>query len=138
MMDQYGLKPPEILMYDQLDRLIECIFLYEGIKVGHWCAIIKHPNSWEIFDPIGLVPDEPLSNPKIKRVPKKLEKFCRDSNMVVEYNDFGLQRGGSTCGLWCILRFLHKDLSCDEFREEFRDMTDLQVCRFFERPDLIK
>jgi hypothetical protein len=136
---------PAILMYYQLEELVPCIVLYEGEEIGHWCAILRHPKSWEIFDPIGLLPDQPLDHPGILRIPKKLGVFFENQNvprgakwdLEIEYNDFSMQKGGKTCGLWCILRFIHKNLSCDQFRDEFGKMTDEQVCRFFNRMDLL-
>lgn len=130
-------KSPPVVLYSQLEKLTECIFLYEGVHTGHWCAIIKHPYSWEIFDPVGVRPDDPIDNPRIVRVPKKLQKFCIGQNMLVEYNAVPLQKGGKSCGLWCVWRFMHKDLSCDEFAEEFEDFSDKDLCLYFNKPDLI-
>jgi hypothetical protein len=131
--------PPPVLMYDKLDKLQECIYLYPGDDgVGHWCAILKHPDSWEIFDPIGLYPDTEIDNPRIKKVPKKLAHFFSEiPNEGIEYNDFALQRGGSDCALWCILRFLYRDLSCEQFENQFKDLTDFEICKGFNRMDVL-
>lgn len=131
---------PPILMYPDLKRLQSCIFLYQGYKSGHWCCIIRHPNSWEIFDPVGLYPDDPLDNQRIIPVRKKMEQLCREqeSYVKVEYNDYPFQRSGRACGLWCILRFFYSHLSCAQFKKEFKNLGDVGVCRFFDRMDLLK
>lgn len=136
-----GKEPPEILLYDQLEELIPCIFLYVGYHVGHWCAILKHKDSWEIFDPIGLWPDSEIDHPAIRKVPKKFAELAAEKTRQgyrVDYNHFRLQKGGSTCGLWCIMRWLNKNLQCEEFIKEFEDVTDAEIAQYFSRPDLLK
>lgn len=131
---------PPILLYDQLTKLTPCIFLYRGKKVGHWCAILRHEDSWEIFDPVGLKPDAPLDHPRMIPVPKKLRWMCLNQEgrpLRIYYNDVHLQAGGKSCGLWCIFRYLHKHLDSDQFTAKFRWVTDADICQFFNRMDLL-
>lgn len=138
-----GFVAPLVIYYNIIDKPIPCIFLYEGEnKVGHWCAILKHPNSWEIFDPVGLYPDSEIDIPHMQKVQKKFQRIFGDINMNygthIQYNDFSHQKGGKSCGLWCILRWLQSDLNIDEFNAEYQNFTDWDVCRYFGRPDLYK
>lgn len=132
---------PDILLYDELEQLVPCIFLYTGIHTGHWCAILKHKDSWEIFDPIGVWPDTELQHPHIKKVPPKLQQLSlplAEKGYRIDYNHFNFQKGGSACGLWCILRWLNKHMDCDSFIAAFEKVTDRDVCLYFNRMDLLK
>lgn len=130
---------PPIIMYNQLKRLMECIVLYPGKESGHWISIIEHPDSWEIFDSTGLEPDEPIDFPGMTKVPKKFHDLVKLTNKRVDYNEVHLQKfNTSTCGLWCINRFIHKKYSCKQFEDMMKDITDKEICRIFNMPDLLK
>lgn len=129
---------PLICMYSGLNSLTPCIFLYEGPAIGHWCAILKHKNSWEVFDPIGLWPDDELKHPMITKVPAKIEKMAASTNLAVFYNHMPLQKAHRTCGLWCCFRWIHRDLDYDQFIRRYGHITDLQVCYLFDRLDLFR
>ena len=129
--------PPRIILYDDLNKFMPCIFLYRGYKVGHWCAILKHSDSWEIFDPIGLFPDTELNHPAIIKMPDKLVHLGRATNARIFYNHLKLQQGGRSCGLWCIFRFLHSDLTYNQFARRYGHLTDLDICKMFGRMDLL-
>lgn len=130
---------PPVLMYSELTRMTPCIFLYEGHgKIGHWCAILRHDDGWEIFDSVGFYPDSEIDNPRLLKVRKKLWDFAVATKQLVEYNDFPLQKGGRDCGLWCIMRWFYSNLSCDEFEHYFKEWTDVDICAYFGRLDLLK
>ncbi len=134
-----GWHPPPIIMYDDLTRLGPCIYLYAGENGdGHWCSILRHPQSWEIFDPVGVEPDSEIDHPRIRKVPKILWDLCAAQPLQVDYNDWPFQTGGRTCGLWCIFRFFHYKLPCDTFRLMYENWTDEDVCHFFEKIDLLQ
>lgn len=135
---QYHQIPPPVKIYDDLTKLEPCIFLYRGHRMGHWCAILGHPDSWEIFDPIGMWPDTELNHPQIRKIPPRMAALCNAQPFRVDYNDCYLQTGGSSCGLWCIFRFLHHKLSYLEFVSKFGKWTDRDICRFFKRYDLLQ
>lgn len=131
--------PPPIILYKQLTRLMDCIVLYPGKETGHWIAVLEHPDSWEIFDSIGIPPDEEMKYPGMKKVPPKFRELCKLTNKRVDYNDISLQKlNTSTCGLWCINRFIHKKYSCENFATMMKDVSDKEICKIFGRPDLLK
>ena len=129
---------PQIIMYDELDHPENCIYLYPGVDgMGHFCAILIHSYCIELFDPIGLYPDAPIDNPRILKVPKRLERIFANSSLPIEYNNFDFQRGGSDCALWCILRFLYRWMTPIRFIETFDKWTDFDICKYFNRFDLL-
>lgn len=138
---QWGMYPPPVILYDEIGpELRRCVYLYRGDEVGHWCCILFHPrtDSWEIFDPMGLYPDKPLDVPGIVKVPKLLLKLALAQDKMVDYNEFAHQGLGTrTCGLWCVWRMLHHNLTFDEFRDRYSKMTDEEICRLFNKPELL-
>lgn len=128
---------PPIVLYDDITRFKPCIFLYRGHKMGHWCAILGHSDSWEIFDPQGCFPDTELLHPAIVKLPPKFRNIAESQPFRVYYNHMKLQKGGKSCGLWCVFRFIHHKLDYDQFIAKFGTMTDLDVCNYFGRLDLL-
>jgi hypothetical protein len=137
-----GKSPPPIVYYSELESLHPCIFLYTGEEFGHWCAILRDADGdWEIFDPMGLYPDSELDHPGILHVGKKLQAFCEPEvrrGFKIYYNHFDFQKRGSDCGLWCILRWLEQDLDAKQFIDRFEDWEDVDICRYFNRMDLLE
>jgi len=136
LIDERGQVRPDFTTYRRIQKMQPCIFLYEGPQIGHWCCILEHKNSWEIFDPVGMWPDDELKHPKIMKVPAKFRRLCRATGKTVYYNDFPLQTGGRTCGLWVALRWMYRHLTYDEFVRNFSHMTDHHICKLFHRMDL--
>jgi hypothetical protein len=97
---------------------------------GHWICIFKYPNSdtIEFFDPLGkmkkkeLIVDTELTWTPIGRTKKPiLTQFLKQYKGHLEFNPYQFQDqtddNVSTCGRWCILRYLCRELNgVDDFK----------------------
>lgn len=123
----------QIQDYESIDQLIEpygvCFILYEWKPhYGHWCLLSKHDNLLEFFDPYSGMPDDELDHVP-KRFRKKLGEdhpylcdLLRACDYDLSYNEFQFQKLSpdiSTCGRWCILRAILKDLTLYQFKNLF-------------------
>ena len=123
-------------IYDVLKPYGNAVLLYETSKNwGHWVCLFKDPKSniIEHFDSYGIRPDD-----EIKFVPKYFRKIGGEdlphltallykSNAPIRYNHHKLQssrRGVSTCGRWCVLRLIFKDLDENNFKKLFDGKGD--------------
>jgi hypothetical protein len=98
---------------------------------GHWTLLLyhnktsKHPAFCEFFDPYGKKPDDIMASglhydPSI--APTKIYEACQMANIPLVYNNFAFQKnkkGVNTCGRWCILRWLFRDVGLNEFERMF-------------------
>jgi hypothetical protein len=134
-----------IYTYDQLkdipdiDTLLgksqECIILYKtGPSFGHWVCVFKKRNVIHFFDSYGIFTDDELHFiSKDKRIQLGesyafLSKLILDSPYQLDYNEKRLQSKASyisTCGKWCIVRLLSKDLSTNQFARTVRKEAKL-------------
>jgi hypothetical protein len=130
----------EIANYKTIDELLkpynQIIILYESSKnMGHWCACWKKGKMIHMFDSYGLFIDDELKFVKNKTFKEKsnqdypyLTKLIYDSKYELDYNDHRLQRfssGISTCGRWCVLRLLNKNLSTDAFYHKVKEASKM-------------
>ncbi len=132
------LKYPEIAEMSTLDEILggascACILYMTRQNFGHWTALIKNPggqsNSYEIFDPYGMMPDEELKyiSPEFKNSSNQNRQHLSHiaasdmkSGRVKEifYNVYKLQssyKDINTCGRWCGIRCLLKRFKIEEF-----------------------
>jgi hypothetical protein len=107
-----------------------CIILIElKSGSGHWVCVINHPSrgSIEAFNSYGRYPDDDLVY--VPENMKKLlgedipllTKLLYESKRPIEYNDHKLQSLNqeiATCGYYCILRILFKDMDVDTFAKK--------------------
>ena len=110
---------------DQLfSRFKKILLLYLHYKsdtdlVGHFCSIVRKPNSVCFYDSYGLTPDQILlSKSKTERSETDqqqnyLAKLLYNSGLPVEYNSVQLQSKDSrvtTCGYWSALALRYSDI----------------------------
>lgn len=125
---------PNLHKYQTIDEILEpygaCIILYEAMpRYGHWCCIFKVNNQLlEYFNPYGGFhegfPDESLEyipmsfRLKSKQYYPYLSILMYESPYQLSYNEFAFQKHGSnikTCGRWCALRIVFKNLTLNQF-----------------------
>lgn len=120
---------------DNIDDLfknhIAIMLLYqtETENLGHWVAVIKHPNNLiEVFDPYGLKIDEELKYSKFNlrrhqgEIVPHLTHLLNKTNYKIIYNDVRLQKflkDVNTCGRWCAWRTKVNDISLKDFQNLF-------------------
>lgn len=126
-------------IYDVLKPFGKAILLYETSKNwGHWVCLFKDPKSRVIehFDSYGIRPDD-----EIKFVPQYFRKeggadlphltaLLYKSGAPIRYNHYKLQskrKGVSTCGRWCVLRLIFRDLDEHQFKKLFDGKGDKDV-----------
>jgi hypothetical protein len=118
-------------LFGHLDKII-LLYLMESLDTGHWVCLIRNKklNSITFFDSYGLKPDEEEKFAK-KTIRDKtgenykylfylLTKSMIKSNYKIYINPYKLQGPGSfTCGRFCSLRLLEKNLSNKEFYNKY-------------------
>lgn len=126
----------DIKKYNSIKQLLgtyECCFiLYEWQeRSGHWCLLTKSKNEVEFFDPYSGIPDSELDQvPEDKRIElgenhPYLSDLLRNCKYEICYNEFQFQKldkGIKTCGRWCCLRCLLKDMNLYDFQKFFQGM----------------
>ncbi len=123
----------QLMKKNNINQVIEpfgsAVILYE-IKdnFGHWICLIKRGDIIEQFDPYGYKPDNqrkfiPKAYKQMYYPDKHLVKLLLNSGYKIRYNHFELQdrnnHNMSTCGRWCVLRIIFKDLDEYEFKKLF-------------------
>lgn len=132
------LKYPELEACSTLDQILggascACILYMTRQNFGHWTALIKNPglqeNTYEVFDPYGIVPDEELkfiseefkekSNQNRQYLSHIIAGDLKEGRVKeVFYNKYKLQsdiKDTNTCGRWCGIRCLLKSIAIDVF-----------------------
>lgn len=122
----------DLVKINDLDLILgpykACIILYEtSDNKGHWVLCFEKNNgNIEFFDSLSYFPDSELSfiskSYKIKNnlCYPYLIRLLYESNRPIEYNDHKLQHDkSSTCGRWCIVRYLLKNIDIDDFANIF-------------------
>ncbi len=105
----------QLKKYKNVDDLFgdkdNCVILipYKSNNIGHWVCLIKRDNDViEFFDSYG--------NKPIYESRKIILDYLMKSPYEIRYNHHKLQKFGSTCGRWVILRILFSDKNEDEFK----------------------
>lgn len=136
----------KIITYDQLknyssiDELLKpygsVFLLYLSAKnYGHWTLIFRNnKNENEFFDSYGM-----LDTKILKTIDKNIRKYynqaspylskllLKDGRKII-YNDNKLQKvekNINTCGRWCIMRLIAKDIDIDNFNNIFTSQKKL-------------
>ncbi|AIW01877.1 MAG: putative cysteine protease [Yellowstone Lake virophage 5] len=108
------------------DKEGRSIILFPNMSptMGHWCCMIKRPDSIEFFDPYGEAPEEQKGGMSETRLEELnidrpyLTRLMRNSGLPIYYNNHPFQssRGSvATCGRHCAMRLYFKDLSLEEY-----------------------
>ena len=116
---------PELKKIKNISELLASyksfVLLYlTGPNYGHFVCVIDHGNRIEFFDSYSIKPDKEfdfINNDKLNGV-KYLSKLLYKTKKPIEYNHIKLQQDGdeiATCGRWCALRLLLKDIKLDDF-----------------------
>lgn len=128
--------------YSDIDKILDphdcCIILYETKhNYGHWCALLRQKINEKLFiehfDSYGMKPDAELAyvpnyykkelGEDTPRLTYLLAKATQNKYHGVIYNEYPLQKVKndiSTCGRWCGLRIVLKDLTLEEFINLFK------------------
>lgn len=124
--------------YDSIEQLLQpfnaVFILFEWREgYGHWVLLIKNEISAaeqtvEYFDPYGHFVDywlkkisEPFRTDSGQKDPM-LSKLLIEYNGEMSWNNFDFQKMHKkirTCGMWCVLRALLKELSLETFKDLF-------------------
>ena len=124
--------------YDNIDDVLgpnSCaVFLYEMIpKQGHWVCMFRDQNGQLIFyDSLGYKMDDELNFVNKYRKDEDLPKFSKELTRLtspekVVSNTLPIQEDEeniSTCGRYCVMRLLLRDLSNDDFNRIFTGDDD--------------
>lgn len=131
----------DIHKYKSLDQLLSpygsVVILYMTKQnYGHWvCLFMRRDGVIEFFDSYGncdgrrMVPDsefhyisKSFRQQSYQNYPY-LTKLLYDSNYPVEYNHYNFQdekKGVNTCGRHCVVRLLNKNLTLNQYINEFQ------------------
>jgi hypothetical protein len=129
-------------IFDKKGRLI-LFWETEAKNIGHWACMFKTPqNHIFYFDPYGLKIDATKKYintqilQKLKEIPNYLtELLLKYNDGHIYYNSFDYQSWKSdvsTCGKFCSVRLLHKDLNSDEFYDFLNDYKKSNKLKSFD------
>lgn len=118
---------------EAFDKLGRCIFLFltESSTSGHWlCMFKRKDNIIEFYDSYGGKPDsqrEWLSEDELEELGEGtpyLTQLLKASGYRVYYNTYQYQkekRDYNSCGRWCVMRLICKDMSNIQFYNLIRE-----------------
>lgn len=117
---------------EAFDELGRCIFLFltESERVGHWVCMYKKDNCIYYFDSYGEKPEAQrswLTEEQLVELGEGhpyLMDLLKKSGKKVYYSTYQYQKETpsiSTCGRWCVLRLLCKELNDVEFYNVVKD-----------------
>lgn len=131
--DIHIFKYPDLASASHVEQLFDphgrCIvlFLTENDSSGHWQCLYTRDGDVHFFDSYGKRPDEAfdwLSDAEEKatgQTKHELTRLLKDAerrgiNVFYNTEDYQSERGNvATCGRWCAMRLLFKQLPADEF-----------------------
>lgn len=105
---------------EQLFDKTSCVFVLLQIKgavspVGHWIALIKHRDHIEHFDSYGLSVDQEIALTYEKHYLTDLIDNSRTNVVTSQKKLQAVREHVNTCGRWCVLRCLLKNINMREF-----------------------
>lgn len=123
----------QLKTYSSLEEVLSpfgsCVLLYQTREnYGHWVVLIDRGNKLlEFYDSYGLAPDEELKLDNAfhlrihgGKITPHLGALIQKGGWSVQYNHEQLQEQLSdinTCGRYCVMRLLYKDLSIRKFND---------------------
>jgi hypothetical protein len=140
---------PELYKVKEIDQILDpygaCFLLYESRPHnGHWCSLLKTNDKQgevlEFFDPYGAgtLPNmidryAGFPDSELKYIPTEfrsesnqdipyLGHLLLNSDYYLSFNQYPFQKFGEhikSCGRWCALRIIFKNLTLDQFKELF-------------------
>ena len=123
----------ELRDYDTIDEVLgsyqACFLLYETAEnFGHWTLLFRNGHKVFFFDPYGDMLGKQLSwTPDDYREVSgqnypTLTALLYESPYKIYYNEIKYQkhgRGISSCGRWCALRLVCRDMDPNKFKKLF-------------------
>jgi len=128
---------PSLINYKTIEDVIgphkATFLLFEAKKhYGHWCLIFQqNEHIIEFFNPYGGYPDDSLEyidmeyREKSNQVHTYLSKLLFNSRYQLTYNEFDFQKHNpniKTCGRWCVVRLLLRNLDLYQFKKYIDNM----------------
>jgi len=121
---------------DLFRRFNKLILLYIHHKdpenlIGHYTALINHPNSIEFFDSYAMKPDDILMMKSKKdrestdQPTNHLARLLYNSGRTIEYNDLPLQSKDlkvATCGVWSGLRCHYSEIPLNTWMDIWKQL----------------
>jgi len=110
-------------VFDEKGRCM-ILFLNSSPTSGHWCCMIRRPDSIEFFDPYGESPNHVVDDvpmPFLKKLDMDkpyLTKLLRAKGLPVYYNNCQFQKDNrsiATCGRHCAVRLFYAPYSLPEY-----------------------
>lgn len=123
---------PDLIDYKDIDEVLgkygACFLLFEAKpKYGHWvCLFKRNENTIEFFNSYGGWPDDSLNHIPMhfreisNQLYPMLSLLILNSPYNLEYNEFQFQKVNKnikSCGRWCVVRLLLRDLDIYQFNE---------------------
>ncbi|GAB5538928.1 MAG: hypothetical protein Salg2KO_10310 [Salibacteraceae bacterium] len=136
---------PPVVMYDTIIRAksLSSIFgghdsiilFYPNAQIGadlmgHYVAIVKHPQGVQFYDPYGYKPDS-----KQKHTPQRDSLYAEEQNSLIKHflshgepvdyshhKHQSVKEGVATCGRHSMMRCLYEDLTNDEYNRTIRGL----------------
>lgn len=113
----------EIPSLKSIDQMLPMsLVLYQLAKTGHFVCVFENSEGVNFFDPLGYAPDSELDLPIEPHLRyQKHETFTYllkllEQRTPIIYNSRRYQmKGTSTCGMWCAVRLVCRDLTDDQF-----------------------
>lgn len=129
----------ELVNYSTIQEVLspygQAVILYlTKENYGHYTCVIDQGDSILFFDSYSDKPDREFDNIDKKSRQQYnykgypyLSKLLLNSGKKIEYNHHQLQRDGKetgTCGRWCVVKMLLKDIRLNEFIDIFSKFSD--------------
>lgn len=131
--DLQKIYPGNFIIYNDIDKYYNnidemflnniCYILFEMDQKlrGHYCVLLKRGNIIEFFDPYGykIEQQKEFMNDDLLERENHISKMLIDSKYSVSYNHYEFQELNSnisTCGRWCGLRAMFRDLPLFRFK----------------------
>jgi len=113
--------------YDSIDDMFIndiCYVLFEMEQrfKGHYCCLLRRNNVIEFFDPYSYMIEEQkdFMDPHLLEHENHISKMLMDSNYKICYNHYEFQELNpriATCGRWCGLRAMYRDIPLYKFKD---------------------
>ena len=140
---------PELTKYDDIDSAMgkykALVLLYLSKQnYGHWiCVFQRNNNTIEFFDPYGFFPDDELQfipehfrEVSGQKYPHLTYLLAKCKYQKIEYNNTRLQKlenNVNTCGRWCVVRLMLRNISIEKFVKKFKIDGDSKVTKLTEK-----
>jgi hypothetical protein len=133
------LRYKDLAYFPTIDKLLspfnKVFILYESKPgYGHWTLLHKlNKGNVEMFDSYGMKIDGELDyipreyREESTQAKAYLSRLLANSKYTIHYNDHPLQdtkKGISTCGRWCVLRAINKQMSIDTFANKVKEESN--------------